>query len=443
MGFRMACPKCGSTNLTAERDGGSYVRGGAVMVKCYMCGKMLYGEQVIEAEYKKQLREWKASQTEKDQLERVRTEKIAARKKAEADARARRDEDDRIKLAEAARRQQEADKQRRIDDEQRLKQEKEQSLRRAREKAARETARHEAAEAERRADAARLVEEQRLEAQRQQEEALRKLAEEKRRKAEAEARLVAEKAKREEEARLQELARKQREEEARRMKVAAELERKRDLERTQRELDIAAAAQTALNTAEGALQDLDTQIRTLQGEKQKVALEIQRLQVLHKKANNIVLRRKHREQMAALRNGNPPPRIQCVCDWCDEPFEKLPGDAKKNKSGHFFCSVDHMNLWRKQQSYPKPMQEELPKLIAKPVPPRGKVAMSCAHCNCPVYRTPLEVRKSKTGNFFCSPQHHQAWLKEHPDVFRDMAHKQAAIRREAASTSSVASEVHP
>jgi hypothetical protein len=45
-----------------------------------------------------------------------------------------------------------------------------------------------------------------------------------------------------------------------------------------------------------------------------------------------------------------------------------------------------------------------------PPAPRGKLAFQCAHCGAVVWKTPYEVKRSKTGKFFCNHDHHQAWF---------------------------------
>ncbi len=63
MAFKMQCPKCGSTSLYLEEDQKAFVGGGRYQVQlhCYMCGKVIYGQDAIEKEYKKQHGEWLAT----------------------------------------------------------------------------------------------------------------------------------------------------------------------------------------------------------------------------------------------------------------------------------------------------------------------------------------------------------------------------------------------
>ena len=63
MAFKMQCPKCGSTSLYLEEDQKAFVGGGRYQVQlhCYMCGKVIYGQEAIEGEYKKQHTEWLAT----------------------------------------------------------------------------------------------------------------------------------------------------------------------------------------------------------------------------------------------------------------------------------------------------------------------------------------------------------------------------------------------
>ena len=55
MKFRMACPKCHTTNFSIERDNRSYAPRGQMfeMIFSCRCGKQLFGDQ-IEAEYQRQ-----------------------------------------------------------------------------------------------------------------------------------------------------------------------------------------------------------------------------------------------------------------------------------------------------------------------------------------------------------------------------------------------------
>ena len=63
MAFKMHCPKCKSTSLFLEEDQKAFVGGGRhqVQLHCYMCGKVIYGQDAIESEYKKQMAAWSAS----------------------------------------------------------------------------------------------------------------------------------------------------------------------------------------------------------------------------------------------------------------------------------------------------------------------------------------------------------------------------------------------
>ena len=67
MAFKMQCPKCNSTSLFLEEDQKAFVGGGRhqVQLHCYMCGKVIYGQAAIEAEYNKQMASWaKSNQNE-------------------------------------------------------------------------------------------------------------------------------------------------------------------------------------------------------------------------------------------------------------------------------------------------------------------------------------------------------------------------------------------
>jgi hypothetical protein len=41
---------------------------------------------------------------------------------------------------------------------------------------------------------------------------------------------------------------------------------------------------------------------------------------------------------------------------------------------------------------------------------RGKTSFPCTFCGAMVWKRPFEVKRNKTGHFFCSPAHHKAWL---------------------------------
>ena len=60
MAFKMHCPKCNSNSLFLEEDQKAFVGGGRhqVQLHCYMCGKVIYGQEAIEAEYNKQMAVW-------------------------------------------------------------------------------------------------------------------------------------------------------------------------------------------------------------------------------------------------------------------------------------------------------------------------------------------------------------------------------------------------
>lgn len=45
-----------------------------------------------------------------------------------------------------------------------------------------------------------------------------------------------------------------------------------------------------------------------------------------------------------------------------------------------------------------------------------KIAVTCAYCGESLERTPAQVRKNTTGNFFCSNAHRTAYEKEHGSV---------------------------
>ena len=62
MSFHMRCTKCGSTNLDLQKDQRAFVSDGRnqVLLHCYTCGHVIYGESKIQAECNRQYAEWEA-----------------------------------------------------------------------------------------------------------------------------------------------------------------------------------------------------------------------------------------------------------------------------------------------------------------------------------------------------------------------------------------------
>ena len=62
MSFHMRCTKCGSTNLDLQKDQRAFVSDGRnqVLLHCYTCGHVIYGEAKIQAECNRQYSEWEA-----------------------------------------------------------------------------------------------------------------------------------------------------------------------------------------------------------------------------------------------------------------------------------------------------------------------------------------------------------------------------------------------
>lgn len=54
MSFALKCPKCTSGNIVIEKDSRSYFQRAVPSLHCMMCGKIVYGEEAIEAEYLRQ-----------------------------------------------------------------------------------------------------------------------------------------------------------------------------------------------------------------------------------------------------------------------------------------------------------------------------------------------------------------------------------------------------
>ncbi|MED5373191.1 MAG: hypothetical protein VX899_19390 [Myxococcota bacterium] len=76
--FRMVCPKCGSHNLDLERDyRGSSARGPhQVQLHCFTCGKVIYGEKAVQAEFDRQREEWEATSRTPALVERSRPKPV-------------------------------------------------------------------------------------------------------------------------------------------------------------------------------------------------------------------------------------------------------------------------------------------------------------------------------------------------------------------------------
>ena len=68
MAFKMQCPKCGSSSLYLEEDQKAFIGDGRhqVQLHCYMCGKVIYGQDSIESEYKKQRTLWLSANNSTD-----------------------------------------------------------------------------------------------------------------------------------------------------------------------------------------------------------------------------------------------------------------------------------------------------------------------------------------------------------------------------------------
>lgn len=54
MSFALKCPKCASGNIIIEKDARSYFQRAVPSLHCMMCGKVVYGEKAVEAEYLRQ-----------------------------------------------------------------------------------------------------------------------------------------------------------------------------------------------------------------------------------------------------------------------------------------------------------------------------------------------------------------------------------------------------
>lgn len=69
MSFRMRCPKCHSSNLDLEEDQRAFLGGGRhqVLLHCYTCGMILYGEARIQEEFERQRVEWEKQAKERQE----------------------------------------------------------------------------------------------------------------------------------------------------------------------------------------------------------------------------------------------------------------------------------------------------------------------------------------------------------------------------------------
>jgi hypothetical protein len=69
MSFRMRCPKCHSSNLDLEEDQRAFLGGGRhqVLLHCYTCGMILYGEERIQEEFERQRAEWEKQVNERQE----------------------------------------------------------------------------------------------------------------------------------------------------------------------------------------------------------------------------------------------------------------------------------------------------------------------------------------------------------------------------------------
>ena len=64
MSFHMHCVKCRSTNIDLQRDQRAFVSDGRnqVLLHCYTCGHVIYGETKVQAECNRQYSEWESRQ---------------------------------------------------------------------------------------------------------------------------------------------------------------------------------------------------------------------------------------------------------------------------------------------------------------------------------------------------------------------------------------------
>lgn len=69
MSFRMRCPKCHSSNLDLEEDQRAFLGGGRhqVLLHCYTCGMILYGEERIQEEFDRQRQEFEKALRERQE----------------------------------------------------------------------------------------------------------------------------------------------------------------------------------------------------------------------------------------------------------------------------------------------------------------------------------------------------------------------------------------
>ena len=77
MAFRPHCPKCGSHNIVLDKDRAGGWGNPQVMLHC-SCGKVIYGEENIEALHASQLKAWQADKVGREADRKAEKERVQA-----------------------------------------------------------------------------------------------------------------------------------------------------------------------------------------------------------------------------------------------------------------------------------------------------------------------------------------------------------------------------
>jgi hypothetical protein len=100
-----------------------------------------------------------------------------------------------------------------------------------------------------------------------------------------------------------------------------------------------------------------------------------------------------------------------ICAWqkCDKPT------APNSK----YCSSGCRNRnarWRHRQ---RAQQRRDSNVVEMPKPPKPKpqrATVSCAWCSAPLERMPYQIRRNKSGLFFCNQEHNKLWVANQGNV---------------------------
>ena len=100
--------------------------------------------------------------------------------------------------------------------------------------------------------------------------------------------------------------------------------------------------------------------------------------------------------------------VETQCGYCNKTLWRKPSDIKRSKSGVFYCSPEHRKLMMPCKINAKPIPK---KKISQSKGPkrRGSVQTQCGYCNKTLWRKPSDIKRSKSGVFFCNANHQKAW----------------------------------